>query len=286
MKLQDITRRKGVAWIIDRALEEDIGAGDVTTNALVPRKARAEAVILSRRNCIVSGNDVAKAVFKRLDRRLTYAVKIRDGQHARAGQTVAVLRGPARAILTAERTALNFMQRMSGIATLTGKFAQKVRRRGVVILDTRKTAPGLRALDKYAVLCGGGRNHRMGLYDRFLIKDNHRCFWRSGRTSRLDQAIMKAAKAFPGLQVEAEVENESEMKAALAAGADWILLDNMTPARLRRFVKICRGRSRLEASGGITLKNVGKVAATGVDAISLGCLTHSAPAADLSLEIL
>ena len=195
------------------------------------------------------------------------------------------IRGSARSILTAERTALNFLQRMSGIATLTSVFVDKARRHGVMILDTRKTTPTLRILEKYAVLCGGGRNHRFGLFDRFLIKDNHRRLWGHGQAARLGDAVHQARKRFPGLPVEVEVESEAELRSALDGKPEWILLDNMAPARLRCCVKICAGRSRLEASGGINLRNISRVAATGVDAVSLGCLTHSAPAADLSLEI-
>jgi nicotinate-nucleotide pyrophosphorylase (carboxylating) len=192
--------------------------------------------------------------------------------------------GPVRGILTAERTALNFLQRMSGIATLTRRFVERAGP-SVAILDTRKTTPTLRVLEKYAVLCGGGQNHRFGLYDRCLIKDNHRRLWRKGGAARLDQAVREARRRFPDREVEVEVENEAELRSALKAGPEWVLLDNMTPAQMKRCVRICDGRVLIEASGGITLKNVAQVAATGVDAISLGCLTHSAPAADLSLEI-
>ena len=192
--------------------------------------------------------------------------------------------GPAASILIAERTALNFMQRMTGIATMTAGFVARTKRFGVAILDTRKSTPGLRLLEKYAVLCGGGRNHRMGLYDKVLIKDNHRALWNRAHAGNLGEAVRVARGKNPGLEVEIEVEDERELVSALAGRPEWILLDNMTPGAIRRCVKLCAGRSRLEASGGITSANVAAVAATGVDAISLGCLTHSAPAADLSLE--
>jgi len=191
--------------------------------------------------------------------------------------------GKARAILAGERTALNFMQRLTGIATLTARFVARVKPYGTRILDTRKTTPNWRILEKYAVRCGGGCNHRMGLYDQVLIKDNHRRLW-GGRD--LAEAVHMARRRCPGVSVEMEVESEAELERALASRPDWILLDNMTPKRLRRCVRLGRGCCPMEASGGITLGNVRAVAATGVQAISLGCLTHSAPAADLSLEIL
>jgi nicotinate-nucleotide pyrophosphorylase (carboxylating) len=178
------------------------------------------------------------------------------------------------------------MQRMAGIATLTRRFVERAAPHGTVILDTRKTTPTLRVLEKYAVLCGGGENHRMGLYDRIMIKDNHRRLWQEGDAGRLDLAVAAARERFPGLAVEVEVESLAELDSALAGSPEWILLDNMTPALLAACVARCGGRARLEASGGITLANIEAVAASGVDAVSLGCLTHSAPAVDLSLEIL
>ena len=194
--------------------------------------------------------------------------------------------GPAQGILTAERTALNFMQRMSGIASMTRSFVEQTRQYGTMILDTRKTTPGLRAFEKYAVLCGGGTNHRMGLYDRVMIKDNHRRLWRDGDPEALDAAILACRQRFPDLAVEVEVENETELRSALKATPEWILLDNMSPTEMAACVQIVDGRSLTEASGGITLETAAAAAAAGVDAISLGCLTHSAPSVDLSLEIL
>jgi len=220
-----------------------------------------------------------------VDRSLKCTVCRGDGKRVGRGQAVMRISGNARSILMAERTALNFIQRMTGIATLTSAFVAKVKPYGCTILDTRKTTPNLRVLEKYAVLCGGGQNHRMGLYDRVLIKDNHRRLW-TGRGSRgLDTAVMAARRRFPTVEIEIEVENSVELKSALRARPDWVLLDNMSAAGLKECVKLCQGRSRLEASGGITLRNVRTIAASGVDAISLGCLTHSAPAADLSLEL-
>jgi len=284
MQFPNISKNKAVKDLIRRALAEDIGTGDVTTLALVPRTAKARAVILARDCYVVSGTHVACAVFKAVEPRLKCRVLVEDGESAERDEVVMTIEGPAQGILTAERTALNFLQRMSGIATLTNRFVSKAGPR-VTILDTRKTTPTLRVLEKYAVLCGGGRNHRFGLYDRCLIKDNHRQLWRKGGAARLDEAIRAARRRFPDREVEVEIESEAELRSARKAGPEWVLLDNMSPARMKRCVRICDGRTLVEASGGITLKNVARVAATGVDAISLGCLTHSAAAADLSLEI-
>ncbi|MBM4155153.1 MAG: carboxylating nicotinate-nucleotide diphosphorylase [Lentisphaerae bacterium] len=270
--------------IVRAALREDVGRGDATTLALVPAGARTRAAIVARHACVVCGTAVACEVFRRVDPRIRCTVKVRDGAAAKAGDTLIALDGPARGILTGERAALNFMQRMTGIATLTREFVRRGAPHRAAILDTRKTTPGLRALEKHAVACGGGTNHRFGLFDRVLIKDNHRAFWAGRQRRSLADAVRAARTRFPRLAVEIEVETEAELRDALAASPDWVLLDNMTPARLRRCVAINAGRAKLEASGGITLATVARVAATGVDAISVGALTHSAPAADLSLE--
>jgi nicotinate-nucleotide pyrophosphorylase (carboxylating) len=271
--------------VVQAALAEDIGPGDATTLSLVDPDRTVSAVILTRGPCVVSGGPVAELVFRQVDTRVKVQARIPDGQTATTGQTVLSIEGPARGILTAERTALNFMQRMTGIATLTRQFVDAVRPFGTTILDTRKTTPTLRFLEKYAVLCGGGRNHRVGLYDKVLIKDNHRMLWRTNEECALDKAVEESRRHFPGLEVEVEVESEAELLSALRANPEWILLDNMPPSLMARCVTICTGRCQLEASGGIRLDNVAEIAATGVNAISLGCLTHSAPAMDLSLEI-
>ena len=275
-----------VLELIDRALQEELGAlGDVTTRALVPPDAVARGAILARHACVVAGGPVAAAVFARVDPGLDVEALVADGEAAEAGAVILGVTGRAASILTAERTALNFMQRLTGIATLTRRFVDKVQPYGTTILDTRKTTPGLRVLEKYAVTCGGGANHRMGLYDRALIKDNHRALWRAGDASRLDLAVEACRRLHPGLAVEVEVESLAELECALRAAPEWVLLDNMAPELMAECVRRTAGRARLEASGGITLANVEEVARTGVDAISLGCLTHSAPAADLSLEL-
>jgi len=282
--LPEIARIPEVRHLIQLALDEDVGDGDITTMALVPSTAKCRATILAKQACVVAGCDVAAAVFRAIDSRVRCFSQVPDGHAAHKGERVLLLEGPAAAVLTGERTALNFMQRLSGIATLTHEFVRRVERRKVTILDTRKTTPGLRALEKYAVLCGGGTNHRIGLYDAVLIKDNHRMLWQGGEKRSLAEAVKAARARWPKRTIEIEVENEAELLDALAGEPDWILLDNMSPYQLRRCVRLCRKRARLEASGGITMRNISAVAASGVDAISLGCLTHSAPSVDLSLE--
>ena len=207
-----------------------------------------------------------------------------DGSSVEPGEPILTFRGKAGSILAAERTALNFMQRMCATATLTKAFTDAVKRYGTLILDTRKTTPGLRVFEKYAVTCGGGTNHRMGMYDRVLMKDNHRRLWKGGDPDELDQAVSAARKSFPKLAVEVEVESIRECASALKAKPEWIMLDNMSVSDMKKCVKMCKGISMTEASGGITLERAKEVAATGVTAISLGCLTHSAGSVDLSLE--
>lgn len=273
-----------VAPLIRAALREDAVRRDVTTLALVPAGARARARIVARAPCIVCGVDPALAVFRAVDRRIRARVRLRDGARARAGDVLLELEGPARGLLSAERTALNFLQRLSGIASLTARYVEAVSPRRVAVLDTRKTTPGWRALEKYAVRCGGGVNHRANLAECVLIKDNHRALWAGRERRSLADAVRAARARFPGLPIEIEVDSLTELRDALAGKPDWILLDNMRPAQLRRCVRFCAGRARLEASGGVTLRNIRAIAAAGVDAISVGALTHSAPAADLSME--
>ncbi len=283
--LPDITTDPVVRARIEQALEEDVASGDATTLSLVPEDAVVEAVILAREPTVISGGSVAAAVFKALDDSIVVTTLTPDGAHADSGTDILSLRGKARTILTGERTALNFMQRMSGIATMTSEFVNKVAAYNCVILDTRKTTPGLRVFEKYAVLCGGGTNHRIGLFDKVMIKDNHRRLWRDGGDGDLGAAVLEARRQYPDLEIEIEVESEDELKSALKGNPEWVLLDNMSPEKMAACVSINAGKSRLEASGGITLENVEAAAASGVDAISLGCLTHSAPSVDLSLEI-
>ena len=258
---------------------------DATSEALVDPDAVATGEIYPKgKGCVVAGATVARAVLKAVDPRIQVRITVPDGAKARVGEPIIVFRGRARSILAAERTALNFMQRMSATATLTRKFVDATKKWGTLILDTRKTTPGLRVFEKYAVTCGGGTNHRMGMYDRVLMKDNHRRLWKGGDPDQLDQAVVAARKAFPKLDVEVEVESLRACESALKAKPEWIMLDNMSCADMKKCVKMCKGISKTEASGGITLERAKEVAATGVTAISLGCLTHSAGSVDLSLE--
>lgn len=268
--------------LIYKALKEDVGSGDITTRALIPEKQEARAIILAKEAGVIAGLTVAKEIFRQVDRRLRFKPRIKDGVKVKSGKVVAEISGPARGILTAERTALNFLQHLSGIATLTSRFVNRVPRT-VKILDTRKTIPGLRALQKYAVRVGGGVNHRFGLYDAVLIKDNHVKL--AGGIERAVEGLRGRDKGKKAIEVEAGTIEE--VKKAIKAKADRILLDNMSLKTLRRAVKLCKeARVKAEASGGVDLKNVRQIARTGVNAISIGALTHSAPALDLSLKVL
>ncbi len=257
-------------------LAEDVGDGDVTAEAVVPADAQLDARLVLKEDGVLCGLEVAEAIFRELDPGVRFEPLARDGD--RASGEVARVTGNARALLTGERTALNLLGRLSGIATLTRRYVDAVAGTGTQILDTRKTTPGLRALEKLAVRAGGGTNHRFGLYDAVLIKDNHL------RLGGGVAASVRHAKE-TGLPVEIECEMLADVEAALDAGADTILLDNMTPAQLREAVGVIRGRARTEASGGITLETIREVAATGVDAISVGALTHSARSLDVSMEV-
>jgi nicotinate-nucleotide pyrophosphorylase (carboxylating) len=263
--------------LVARALAEDVGDGDVTTEATVPEAARARATITQKAPGVIYGLDAAEAVFGALQPSIERRRLVAEGVWRDRGPVLEV-EGSARAILTAERTALNFLQRLSGIATLTARCVQAVRGSGVEILDTRKTTPGLRTLEKAAVAAGGGTNHRAGLYDAILIKENH-----STLAGGVGAAVVRAAEHSPELPLEVECATLAEVDEALAAGARSILLDNMSVPELRQAVQHVAGRAKLEASGGLTLETLGEVASTGLDSISVGALTHSAPALDLSL---
>ena len=267
--------------VIDLALAEDVGTGDVTTEATVPAGARGIAEVVVREPGVICGLDAAMDVFRRLDSEAEMDVRSPDGTAvAEVPAAVASVRGSYRALLTGERTALNLLQRLSGIATATREYVDAVQGTGATILDTRKTAPGLRALDKHAVLCGGGRNHRAGLDDAVLIKDNHVAV--SGGVV----PAMRAVRAHrPDLPVEVEVDTLEQLDEALAERAEMILLDNMTTAQLREAVRRTAGQAWLEASGGITLATARAIAETGVDALSVGALTHSVRALDVALEV-
>jgi nicotinate-nucleotide pyrophosphorylase (carboxylating) len=268
------------------ALAEDVGAGDATTLATVPAEMISAARMVAREPLVVAGLALAEEAFHQLSVQARIDRKVSDGDHVERGQTLFECRGPARALLTAERVALNFVQRLSGIATLTAQFVQEVRGTNARILDTRKTTPGLRLLEKYAVTCGGGRNHRIGLFDMVLIKDNHLVALRNELPNAIDAAVRRARAQFPGLKVEVEADTLDQVQQALAAGADIILLDNMSLEQMRTAVSWAAGKAKTEASGGVNLSTVRAIAETGVDFISVGALTHSARAADIALDFL
>ncbi len=272
--------------LIQQALAEDIGAGDITTEALVPEEERGKAEISARQKLVTAGLPLARMVFNELDPSLTVELVTGEGETVEAGTVLLRLEGRLRPILVGERTALNILQHLCGVATETSRFIERVRPGRTRILDTRKTIPGLRRLEKYAVLMGGGENHRFGLYDAILIKDNHLAVVAGAGEGAIPRAIKLARSARPGIPVEIEVETVEEMEEALAAGAEVILLDNFPLAELEEAVRRGGGRARLEASGGINLATIGEVAATGIESVSLGCLTHSAPAADIALKLI
>lgn len=264
---------------IQQALKEDIGSGDVTTDSIVPPGAAMSGQIIAKQNGVIAGLDVAGATFSLFDRGVEFTPRIAEGARVENRQVLADIAGPARALLTVERTALNFLGRMSGIATLTRQFVEAVAGTKAVILDTRKTAPGLRLVDKLAVKRGGGQNHRLGLYDMILIKDNHIDF-----AGSLAEAVQRARAAATRLEVEVEARTLEDVRAALELRVERILLDNMPPEMMAEAVKMTRGRAKLEASGNVSLDNIRTIAETGVDFISIGALTHSAKVFDVSLD--
>lgn len=270
--------------MVRQALREDIGAGDATTLATVPEAAVAAAVMVAREPLVACGLPVCEAVFKEVSAAVAVERRTEDGQHAKRGQVLLRVSGPARAILTAERVALNFAQRLSGVASLTARFVEAVAGTKARILDTRKTTPGWRQLEKYAVTQGGGVNHRFGLFDRILIKDNHLAALRLEPPNAIEAAVRRARDAYPRLEVEVEADTLEQVEQALLARADTILLDNMGVEDLRAAVWLINGRARTEASGGVSLPSVRAIAETGVDFISVGALTHSARASDIALD--
>ena len=263
------------------ALAEDLGLqGDITTNATVPANVRAMAVIAARNDGVVAGLQLAEAAFRALDPNVEFEIKANDGTMVRSGENIAIISGHARALLTAERVALNYMGRLSGIATLTRRYVDAVSGTHVKIVDTRKTTPGLRAFEKYAVRCGGGQNHRTGLFDAILIKDNH--IVAAGGLARAIESAQAAAGHM--VKIEVEVDTLEQLEDVLKYKVDAVLLDNMTVAQLKAAVKAIAGRAIVEASGGVSLATVRGIAETGVDMISIGALTHSAPVLDLGLD--
>jgi nicotinate-nucleotide pyrophosphorylase (carboxylating) len=267
-----------IADLVRAALAEDLGAqGDITSAAVIPEGAQLSAEMVAREPLVVAGMDVAAAVFRALDPGVRFALSVSDGGAARQGDVLCRVHGNARALLAGERSALNIVQHLSGIATVTRRYVEAVTGTGAVLLDTRKTIPGLRVLDKYAVRMGGGTNHRMGLFDAVLIKDNH-----VAAAGGVGEAVRRAKAA--GLAVEVEVDRLDQIEAALAAGADRLLLDNMGLGVLREAVALVRGRVPTEASGGVRLETVRAIAETGVTYVSVGRLTQSAPAVDIGLD--
>ena len=269
---------------VKSALAEDIGRGDVTTLATVPKTLAFRAVLRAREPLVVAGLEFAKAAFLQLSSSVRVEYLVHDGTHVGRGDRLLRLTGPARAILTAERVALNYVQHLSGIATLTAQFVAALKGTRAQILDTRKTTPGWRRFEKYAVACGGGKNHRFGLFDLVLIKDNHLAALQAEKPNAVAAAIQRARKRYPRLKVEVEADTLEQAAQAVEAGADILLLDNMTPAQLRQAVKIAKGRAQTEASGGVRLDTVRAIADSGVDFISVGALTHSARAVDIGLD--
>jgi nicotinate-nucleotide pyrophosphorylase (carboxylating) len=265
--------------LVRRALAEDFGWGDVTTEAVIDRDQRAHAIILAKSPCVIAGLDIASEAFRQLDPGVTVTLKHGDGERVSPGTVVAEYTGLAASLLTAERTALNFMQRLSGIATLTRQFVDATGGR-IIVLDTRKTTPMLRALEKYAVRAGGGTNHRTGLDDGILIKDNH-----VRLAKGVAPAVTRMRRANREMPTEVEAQSLEQVDEALEAGADIVLLDNLSTADIAEAVRRCRGRAKTEISGGVTLTRMPELATTGADFVSIGALTHSAPAADLSFEI-
>lgn len=264
---------------IRRALDEDIGTGDATTLSIVPPEATMRGQIIAKQDGVIAGLEVARAAYELLDSSVDFRPQVADGSRVARGGILALVSGRTSSLLTAERTALNFLGRMSGIATLTRQFVDAVAGTRAVILDTRKTAPGLRLVDKLAVKLGGGGNHRIGLYDMILIKDNHIDY-----AGGIEEAVRRARAARSGLPIEVEARTLDDVRAALSLGVERILLDNMSVEMMAEAVKLTNGRAKLEASGNVTLENVRAIAETGVDFISVGALTHSAKVFDVSFD--
>jgi nicotinate-nucleotide pyrophosphorylase (carboxylating) len=268
--------------IIEQALLEDIGTGDITSESIVPYDLKAKGIIKTSEEGVVAGLDIAYLIFKKLDSEIIFQEKIKDGTKVTRGKVLAEISGYARTILKGERVALNFLQRMSGIATITSKFCQQVKDFPVRIFDTRKTTPGLRILEKYAVRMGGGHNHRFGLYDAVLIKDNH-IVVAGGIKSAVNSVRKQISHT---VKIEVEAENLSQLQEALKVQVDTIMLDNMDLETMKEAVKMVKGEALIEASGGITLEKVREIARTGVDLISVGALTHSVKSLDISMKII
>ena len=273
-----------VQQAVRTALAEDVGIGDATTLALVPAELQSKAVMAARESLTVCGLAFAVEAYRQLDPTVRVTLRAKHGDTLDKGGILLQVEGPSRALLTAERVSLNFLQRLSGVATIARRFVNEVAGTKAKILDTRKTLPGWRMFEKYAVACGGATNHRIGLYDMILIKDNHLVALRDAQPNAVAAAVARARAAYPQLKVEVEADNLTQVAQAVEAGADIILLDNMTNEMMREAVQSVQGRALLEASGGVNLKTVRGKAETGVDFISVGALTHSAPSVDIGLD--
>ncbi len=269
---------------VQQALEEDVGTGDATTASIIPHDAVAVAEMRAREDLTLCGLEFARVAFEQVDEELEIDLLNKDGDRLETGDCFLRLKGRASAILTAERTALNFIQRLSGVATCTHQYVDRISHTKVKLLDTRKTTPGWRSFEKYAVSCGGGTNHRFGLFDQIMVKDNHLATLGANHSQTIPLAIKKARNMYPSLKIEIEADTLDQAEIAMDAGADMILLDNMPPSTLAKAVEINRGRCLLEASGGVTLGVIEKIAETGVDFISVGGITHSARAVDIALD--
>ncbi len=278
LKLEEIQQA------VREALKEDIGPGDVTTLATVPLEAVNHAAMVARAPLVVAGIEFAEVAFRELDPAVKIDRLVSDGTHLKAGQTILKVSGKTHGLLSAERVALNFVQRLSGVATATARYVELVKGTKARILDTRKTTPGWRRFEKYAVACGGGQNHRIGLYDMVLIKDNHLAALAGAKPNPVAAAVSRARAKYPQLKVEVEADNLEQVRQAVEAGADIILLDNMSPEQLREAVRIVGGRVKTEASGGVNAATCRSIAETGVDLISIGAITHSAAAVDVALD--
>jgi nicotinate-nucleotide pyrophosphorylase (carboxylating) len=277
--------QKTIDHLIDLAFEEDIGTGDITTQTLISPALETSVILLAKADGVLAGIEIARRVFLKLDPEIKFKTIIKDGSPLQKGDIIADVKGKARAILTGERTALNFLQRLSGIATLTSQFVARVSDLPVMIIDTRKTTPGYRLLEKYAVRMGGGHNHRLNLAEGILIKDNHLALLRNRGKNLKDVVTQAREKAPQDLKVEVETTNLGEVREAVRAGADIIMFDNMSPAMMRRAVKLLPSCILSEASGGVNLETVRAIAETGVNFISVGALTHSSKALDISVEL-
>lgn len=272
--------------IIELALKEDIGGGDATTTSVVETDRIVSAKLIAKENCVISGLQIAEAVFKKLDSKISFISLVHDGDYLINGTIIAKISGSATAILTAERTALNFIQHLSGISSATNRYVEKTKGTNTKILDTRKTTPGWRNMEKYAVAAGGGTNHRIGLYDRIMIKDNHRELANLEGAGGIIRSVEKAKTKYPNLKIEVEADTLEDVYEAVKARADYILLDNMSNEMMAEAVKINHKVAKLEASGGITIERISSICKIGVDFISVGAITHSVKAADISLDIL